>query len=94
MFSIILIWVIVSHKKVKKKKKIFFFTFLNWDMILGKRWLFSIGNVTEVLPLGRAENSLSNFHQRVKLRIWECYSLFGKFLLKFGLERVPSLSPS
>ena len=45
--SIILIWV----KVVVVSKKIFFFTFLNWeftDMVLEKRWLFSIGNWAEI----------------------------------------------
>ena len=41
-------------KKVKKKKNIFFFTFLNWEnqtWYWGKRWLFLIGNGAEIQPL-------------------------------------------
>ena len=56
--SIILIWVIVSLKKNIKKIYLYFFTFLylgKTDMVLEKRWLFSIRNGAEIrsLEMGR-----------------------------------------
>ena len=74
VFSIILIWVIVSHKKwslkiVKKKQMFFFLLFLfgKTDMVLGKMWLFSIGKWGrnfEIWPLqkGRKLPEVSKFH--------------------------------
>ena len=48
-------------------------------MLLGKRWLFSIGNGAEILPLERAENHLT-YHILVNLN----YSL--NMLTQVGLE--------
>ena len=69
--SIILIWVIVSHKKYWSLKKvnktsyiyIFFFTFLNWEKqtwYWEKRWLFSIGKGAEIRPLEKGRKSPEN----------------------------------
>ena len=45
----------VLKKSKKIKEKIFFFILLNWekqtDMVLGKKWLVSIGNGAEIRPL-------------------------------------------
>ena len=51
----------VSKKSNKKNFFfIFFFTFLNWektDMVLGKRWLFSIGNGAKIRSLEKDRKS-------------------------------------
>ena len=59
--SIILIWVIVSHKlKWFLQISNFFLLFLigkKTNMVLGKRWLFSIGNGATIRPREKGRKS-------------------------------------
>ena len=51
--------IVVVFKK-SKKKNIFFFTFLHWDMVLGKKvatFVFSIGNGAEIQPIEMGRKS-------------------------------------